>query len=128
MRKGFGLIDTLIGLFVLALITSVLFTSISFVFINYSRINAKTEMIYLGESIYERLISKDEYSMDLIDDLESNNEVIFDDISYDYLDKYESRIIKTDEGDEFLEINIIINSKSNGGKLEDVEFKGIILK
>ena len=128
MRKGFGLIDAIFGLFILALITSMLFTTISSVFINYSRINARTEMIYLGEGIYERLISKDDYSSHLIDDLASKKEVIFDDIPDDYLDKYESRIVKTDEGDSFLEINIIINPVTNGGDLSNVEFKGTILK
>ena len=97
MNKGFGLIDTIIGLFLLGLIVVLILPIFTSVYNQYSKINSKTEMIYLGESIYERLCSKDEYSKELIDSLTHNDEVIFDDVSVEYLQKYESRIIKIEE-------------------------------
>ena len=128
MNKGFGLIDTIIGLFLLGLIVVLILPIFTSVYNQYSKINSKTEMIYLGESIYERLCSKDEYSKELIDSLTHNDEVIFDDVSVEYLQKYESRIIKIEESEIFLKINIIINPKSNGGNISDVEFEASILK
>lgn len=127
-RRGFGLIDTIIGIFFIGLIVVTILPLPGISSIQYTKINAQTEMIYIGESIYERLCSEDEYSRNLIEELMTRDEVIFDDLSDEYLDKYESKIKKTDEFDSYIDIKIIINSKSDGGHISDVEFQGSILK
>ena len=127
-NKGFGLIDTIIGIFFLGLIVIVVLPLPGISSMQYKKINAQTEMNYIGESIYERLCSKDEYSKDLVKQLMTKDEVVFDDLSDDYLVKYQSRIIKMKQYENFIDIKIIINSKSDGGNISDVEFQGTILK
>lgn len=127
-NKGYAFMDILIGLFLLGLTTVVVLPILSFSYNNYSKINIQTEMNYLGESIYERLSSKDEYSRGIIEELTTNNEAIFSDINDEYLGKYQSKVIKLGEDDNFLEIKIIINSKTLGGNIPNVEFVGSVLK
>ena len=127
-NKGFILIDILTGLFLIGLITVVSLPILASSHSNYSNIKTITEMNYLGESIYERLCSKDDYSKELIEELAINNEVIFDNLSLDYLEKYTSKIKKINQDENFLEINIIIISNSHGGNIPDVQFKGTILR
>lgn len=127
-NRGFILVDILTGLFLIGLITVVSLPLISSSHSNYTKIKATTEMNYLGESIYERLCSKDDYSRVVIEQLATNSEVIFNDLSFEYLEKYTSKIEKISQEDNFFEINIIIKSNSSGGNISDVKFKGTILK
>lgn len=127
-NRGFILVDILTGLFLIGLITVVSLPLISSSHSNYTIIKSTTEMNYLGESIYERLCSKDDYSRGVIEQLAINNEVIFNDLSSEYLEKYMSKIEKISQDDNFFEINIIIKSNSNGGNISDVKFKGTILR
>lgn len=127
-NKGFILMDVIVGLFFIGLITSLSFPLIASSYSNYGKIIASTEMNYLGESIYERLSSKDDYAMDIIQDLTLGDETIFDDFDDHYSEKYEAVIIKRDYCENFLDISIIIKSNSHGGNISDVEFKGAILR
>lgn len=120
--------DNIIGLFILGLIAVVSLPLLNASYSNFSNVNALTEMNYLGESIYERLVSKDDYSRGLIDELIGGEEVVFKDLNDNYLEKYESKIKKINYNEDLLEVIIIIKSNSNGGNLSDVEFKGTILK
>ncbi len=120
--------DVIVGLFFIGLITSLSFPLLASSYSNYGKIIASTEMNYLGESIYERLSSKDDYSMAIIEELTLSNETIFDDLDDYYLEKYEAVIIKRDYCENFLDISIIIKSNSHGGNISDVEFKGTILR
>lgn len=86
-----------------------------------------TEMNYLGEGIYERLCSKDGYSRELIDDLIGMDEVEFQDLAPEHLKKYEVKIINLGKDENLLDIKIVIKSNS-GGNIQDVEFKGSILR
>lgn len=127
-NNGFILIDILTGLFLIGLITVVSLPLLGSSHSSYANIKTVTEMNYLGESIYERLCSKDDYSRDLIEELAIKNEVIFNDLSSEYLEKYISKIEKISQDEKLLEINIIIKSNSYGGKISDVEFKGTVLR
>ncbi|NLY47077.1 MAG: hypothetical protein GX053_13970 [Tissierella sp.] len=127
-NKGFILIDILTGLFLIGLITVVSLPLISSSHSNYLTIRTITEMNYLGESIYERLCSEDNYSRGLIEELTTSNEVLFNDLSLDYLEKYTPKIKKTGQTENLLEIKIVITSNSHGGNIADVEFKGTILR
>ncbi len=127
-NRGFILVDILTGLFLIGLITVVSLPLISSSHSNYIKIKTTTEMNYLGESIYERLCSNDDYSRVLIEQLATNDEVIFNDLNSEYLGKYISKIEKINQEDNFFEINIIIKSNFNGGNIPDVKFKGTILK
>lgn len=127
-HRGFGLIDAIFGIFIIGLIAVAILPIFSNSFLQYSRINKQTEMIFLGESIYERLCSRDDYCQDLLDELIAIDEVVFDDLSDQYLDKYQSTIVKVDEYEAYLDISIIISSKSDGGNISDVEFQGSIFK
>ena len=106
-RRGFGLIDAIVGIFIIGLIVLAVFPVFSNSFIQYSKIDKETEMIFLGESIYERLSARDDYCQDLLEELIVLDEVVFDDLSDQYLDKYESRIVKLDEYESYLDISII---------------------
>ena len=127
-KKGFVLVDILVGLFIMGLVTVVSLPLLTSTYLNYSRINTITEMNYLGESIYERLVAKDDYSKDLINELVGQDEVIFYDLNSNHLEKYESKVTKLSDSENLLEIKIIIKSNSHGGNISDVEFKGTILK
>lgn len=127
-NKGFVLVDILVGLFFIGLVTAISLPLLSSIYLKYSRINTITEMNYLGESIYERLVAKDDYSKDLINELIGKEEVIFQDLNPNYIEKYESILTKMSDSENFLEIKIIIKSTSYGGNISDVEFKGTILK
>ncbi|MDR7870020.1 MAG: hypothetical protein RIN55_04120 [Tissierellaceae bacterium] len=126
-NRGFVFYDILITLFILGLITVVAIPIFSMIYSNYIKINAKTEMNYLGESIYENLLNKNETSKTIIDDLILNDEVVLNDFGSSN-DKYESKIVKLDEDDYFIEVLIVVKSLHNGGNISDVEFKGSILK
>ena len=127
-NKGFILMDVLVGLFIFGLVLVLSIPLLGSSFSNYSSVNRLTEMNFLGESIYERLCSKDEYSIDLINKLVSDNEVVFDDLHDDYLDKYESKIFNLGQDDKFIDIMIVIKSRLDGGSIPDAEFKGSIIK
>lgn len=127
-NHGFVLIDILIGLFFVGFISLLSLPLLTSSYSNYGKINARTEMNYLGESVYERLSAKDEYSRELLEQLESGGVVSFLDLGEPYLEKYKVTIRCIGECESFIDIKIIIQSNSIGGNNGDVEFKGSILK
>lgn len=127
-KNGFILVDVLTGLFILGLVVVFAFPIILSSGSSYSSVKISTEMNYLGESIYERLNSRDEYSNKIIDELIISNEVIFDDFDLDYADKYQCKIVNLNQNDILVDILIIIKYTSGGGKILDVEYKASICK
>lgn len=127
-NQGFCLIDVLVGLFFVGFISVLSLPLLTSSYSNYGKINARTEMNYLGESIYERLSAKGEYSRELLGELESGDVVDFLDLDDYYLEKYKVSIRSLNECENFIDIKILIQSNSHGGNIADVEFKGGILK
>lgn len=127
-NKGFVLVDVLVGLFFIGLVSVLSLPLLSSSYSNYGSIKARTEMNYLGESIYERLCAKDEYSSELIEKLNLRDEVIFEDLDDYYLEKYHASVVNLNNCESFLDIKIVIKSNADGGNVSDVEFKGGILR
>lgn len=127
-NQGFALVDILVGLFFVGFIAVLSLPLLTSSYSNYGKINARTEMSYLGESIYERLSAKGEYSRELLGELESGGIVDFLDLDDYYLEKYKVYISNENECENFIDIKIVIQSNYHGGNIGDVEFKASLLK
>ena len=92
-KRGFALIDVIVGLFLMGLVVVIAIPILSSTYGNYGNLNTLTEMTYLAEGIYERLNSLDDYSQELIQDLLENDEVVYRDLNNRHKDRYQSKIL-----------------------------------
>ena len=63
-KKGYIFLDVIVGIFLLGLVTVTSLPILASSFNNFNKINMYSEINYLGEHIFERLSSYDEYSKD----------------------------------------------------------------
>lgn len=116
------------GIFLLGLITVVSLPILASSFNSFNKVNTYYEINYLGEYIFERLNSYDEYSRNVLSKLEKEREVYFLDLDDYYLEKYKCKVINTGISEYLWELKIIIYLKEYEGKSNYEEFAGSIPK
>lgn len=125
-NKGFSLIEIVLSLFLLALVVVCLLPIFGQAVSYFSIAKDKTEMIYIGEMIFERLKSKDDYAKDLLNTLSSQNKTNFIDLDEEILDRFQC-VVENIGTDEYIwQIKVTVTSKKNKGKESYEEFKGSI--
>lgn len=125
-RKGFVFLDILTSIVLIGLAAIIFIPILSNTHKTMSTIKIYDEMNYLGEYIFERLNSKDEYSKKLLSKLE--DEIDFLDLEDKYMERYSCRIKNLEDEDYLWNIKIIVESINNEGEIPYVEFFGTIPK
>ncbi|NLV88639.1 MAG: prepilin-type N-terminal cleavage/methylation domain-containing protein [Tissierellia bacterium] len=136
MRRGFTLIETIMGLFLLGLITVIVLPLVNGNLDNLFKQRVKAQMAYTGEMVVEMLKAYDEetsnplfiYDVEIgqiIDKFKGNNYIEINLDKEDY--EFPIKIIKEDKSDLLWTTRVIVYSKG-GGKLDNVEFKAYLQK
>lgn len=122
-RRGTLFLDTIIGLFLLGLITMVLFPIYSLTEKGYTYHKKITQMSYISEEVIETLKLKDEQSLNFLEKLEVAKE-----LKYPYLEgeEYQS-IVRLVESNTYIWDLLIIVKESEGGEA-NVHLKAAIRK
>ena len=127
-RKGFTLIELIMGLFLIGLIATISMPIVQNSIGNYNKVKERQQMLYLCEMVVERLRAKDSNLDSIFQDLEDNNQIIISTIGETDLGKYKCSISKTKETTIFmnLDVRIYIDSEMESGQY--VEYKTVIKK
>lgn len=136
MKKGFYLIEVIIGLFLLGLITVSILPLNNIIIFNLKNQKHKYNMLYIAEMAIERILSyNNEYSNnlliydvevgELIKEFNKDNyvEILLDKDEYEYPIK----IIKNDKSDTLWHVRVLVYNKS-GEESYNVELKAYIPK
>lgn len=124
-RKGLIFLDIIIGLFIIGLVIVVSFPIFNLTNESFKKSKDTTEMIYISEATIESLKSKDQVSLDFLENLEKKNS-----LEYPYLedDKYISRVELLDENEDLWFLNVRVGKKNDEGGIEYVEIEATIPK
>ena len=127
-RKGFSLIELIVGIFLIGLVTIVALPIIQNSYMNYSRVKERQHMLYLCEMVVERMRFKDNNLNDIFIELETNNEIVLESIGTTDLGIYKCSLSKTKETDFFIDLNVRIYIDNEMGSSQYVEYKTAIKK
>lgn len=127
-RKGFTLIELIVGIFLIGLISTVGLPMIQNTMSNYNRVKEKQEMLYLCEMVVERLRAKDNNLHDIFIELDSSNEIILTKIGASDLGKYKCRISKSKETEAFINLDVRIYIDNEMRSSQYVEYKTVVKK
>lgn len=126
IKNGYVLIEVMVGLFLLGIISVTCFPLIVSSFNNFDKIKNRTEMIYLGEMVIERLKADKGFTMGIIPRLEELNSI---DLNDKFLDneKYDCVLYKLSSEERLinLRVNVSLKDQENGF---NVDFKASIPK
>ena len=125
-RKGFTLIEVIMGLFLIGLIATILMPIVQNSIGNYNKVKERQQMLYLCEMVVERLRAKDSNLDSIFQDLEDNNQIIISTIGETDLGKYKCSISKTKETTIFMNLDVRIYIDSEMGSSQYVEYKTVI--
>lgn len=137
MHKGFFLIDTLLGVFLLGLVIATVVPIIDSSYANLNSQRIKAEMIYTGESVIEKIKSYDKYkpsdvniydtSISEIIDLFSNEDTVEIILPKDINNgEYIIEIIKEQKCAELWAITVKVNEKKEGSSVNHVMYKAYL--
>lgn len=139
-RKGFLLIEVLIGIFLLGLITTTFFPIFTLMNNQFKNVEIKNDMKYYGETVIEKIKAFDfnkssgECILDmelekLIDIFCENDEVEVDlPLSSDEDFRYRVNICKNNKGNNLWKIYVKVLPKNNKENMEGVSFETILQK
>ena len=125
-NKGFSLIEIVISLFFIGLLTTIFVPLLTISASNFSVVEDKNEMNYIGEMVLEKLKTPSEEIQRTIKELDSLGEVNYLDEDFDS-NKYICIIKSTYSSNNLLEIVVRIEQK-NQENSNYVEYKGSIPK
>lgn len=125
-RKGFTLIELIVGLFLIGLVSTVAMPIVQNSIGNYNKINERQHMLYLCEMVVERLRAKDSNLDDIFQSLETSNEIVLSTIDSTDLGKYKCKITKTKETTLFMDLDVKIYIDNEMGNSQYVEYKTVI--
>lgn len=114
-RKGYVLLEILVGIFLIGLISTTYFPIITSSFRNFNRIKDRTEMIYIAEMVAERLKVDKELSKEIIPKLEGQTSIDFEDENIDDI-KYKCTLQKINSSNRMIDLNINISTKDQENK------------
>lgn len=127
-RKGYSLIDILVGLFILGLGVATTIPIINTCFNNLNRVEIKSEMIYIAESVIENIKGNTEEYIEIFEDLEEEGEAIFNQLDQEDLQKYECKIINMGNKEYTWDIKVIVVSLNNSIEVSDVGLRATFPK
>lgn len=127
-RRGFTLIELIMGLFLIGLIATILMPIVQNSIGNYNKVKERQHMLYLCEMVVERLRAKDANIDTIFQDLEDNSQIIVSTIGETDLGKYKCSISKTKETTMFMNLDVRIYIDSEMGNSQYVEYKTVIKK
>ncbi|WP_313756435.1 prepilin-type N-terminal cleavage/methylation domain-containing protein [Tissierella sp.] len=133
-KKGFTLVETILGLFLLGLIAVTVLPIINTAFIRIESHKIKMEMVYLGEMSMEKIKAFDASSKSDLFIYDTNiSEVIklfkeYDDIEINIPkkendDKYYLKISKNQRMDSLWIVSISVFHNKKGSNIKNVEYK-----
>lgn len=125
-RKGFIFSEIIISIFLIGLATIFFLPLFGDSLRSFKIIEIRQEMNYLCEYIYERLNSKDEYTVELLNELK--DEMEFTDLKSEYIERYKCRVINMDKEEYLWNLKIIIESRKTREEINHVEIYGTIPK
>lgn len=136
MKRGFTLIETIMGLFLLGLITVTVLPMTTGAFYNLNKQKTRYEMVYMGEMVVEKIKAYDFetenklfiYDVEIgqiIQEFRGNDYVEIDLDKKDY--EYPIRIRKEDKSDLLWCLTVLVYN-GDGGKLDNVELKAYLPK
>lgn len=123
-KEGFVLLDVIIGLFYLGIIAVVLVPLLSSSYNNLSKINERDEMNFIGEMVIEKIKSKSDDMIMVINVLDNKGEVDYLDNDFD-VEKYNCKIIRTYSTKELLEFIVKVGLNHDS---QYVEYKASVPK
>lgn len=118
-KKGFVLLDVIIGLFFIGLLSTVFLPILTSSLNNFNKVKNKNDMNYIGEMVVEKLKTSSSEILDILDELDNNGEVNYVDDDFN-TEKYNCKITKINNSDSLLEFNVKVNLKNqeNGYNVE----------
>ncbi|WMM26934.1 prepilin-type N-terminal cleavage/methylation domain-containing protein [Tissierella sp. MB52-C2] len=138
-RKGFTLIEVIMGLFLLGLIAATILPKINISHLRLSNQNIKMEMIHMGEMVIERIKAFKEDSSEPISIYNVKIEDLIEEFKKDKIveiilpkdknsEKYSLKIIKDEKFDNLWLLSVYVYHNKEGKVLDYVEFKGYMPK
>lgn len=124
-KNGYILLDIVVGTFLIGLISITFFPMIVSSFNNFNIIKNKSEMIYIGEMVIERLKTDKDLSAQIIPILENQNSLDFNHILID--ENYICNLNRIKSTDRFMDIKVSV-SRKNQENSYNVDFKASIPK
>lgn len=116
-RKGFSLIEVLVGLSLLGLISVTALPMLTFSFNNFARVKARSEMCYIGEMVVEKFKTDSVIILDYINQLESSDSIEYIDDNFDK-DKYACTIYKLGNHSRLMDIKVEVREKVHSSNVE----------
>jgi competence protein ComGC len=133
MKKGFTLVETIMGLCLLGLIAVTVLPIINSAFHRINSHNTKIEMIYLGEMVVEKIKAYDAekgvdifiYDTSLFDIIElfkTNDEIDFILPQNQIDEKYNIKLIKKEKSEKLWELSVFVYEDKEGSKVSNVKY------
>lgn len=137
IKKGFTLIEALMGLALLGLISVTILPIVNSSFIILNNHNLKLEMMYVGEMAVEKIkafdmdISSgaaiyDTEVSEIIDLFKSNDKVEIIIPRKENSEKYLIKIIKKNKSEDLWTIHVYVYQNKEGGSISHVEYKAYL--
>ncbi|MBU5426679.1 type II secretion system GspH family protein [Tissierella pigra] len=138
-RKGFTLVEVIMGLFLLGLIFATILPIMSTSFLRLNNQKMRIEMIHLGEMVVERIKAFKEESSESITIYDVNVEDLIEEFKKDKIveiilpedkssERYSLKIIKDEKFNNLWLLSVYVYHNKEGEILDYVEFKGYIPK
>lgn len=138
-KRGFTLIESLMGLSLLGLISVIILPIVNSSFLIFNNHNIKLEMMYIGEMTVEKIkaFDIDSASSDYIYDTQVTEIIdLFKDNSNAEItipknqnnEKYLIKVIKKDKSESLWIIQVLVYQNKKGGSISHVEYKAYLPK
>lgn len=132
-RRGFTLVETMLGLFLLGLIGVTVLPTINSSYIKFKNQKIKTEMIYVGEMSVEKIKAFNEDSssqvfvydtnvFELIELFRLNDYIEINIPKKENSEKYSLKIIKDQKSDSLWALSIFVYHNIEGSNIGHVEY------
>lgn len=116
-RRGFSLVEVLVGLSLLGLISVTAIPMLTFSFNNFARVKAKSEMCFIGEMVVEKLKTDGVNILDCINQLETSDSLEYIDDNFEK-DKYTCTIYKIEDHPRLMDIKVRVKEQVTSSYVE----------
>lgn len=126
-KKGFILLETILGIFIIGLISIISLNLLSFTPLYFQRSEENMNIDYIAETVFENLKSKDIENLDFLESLTLNSESNYP-LSEELKEKYLCKVVLTEENDYLWCFKVIVSIKRDKVRTSYEEFQGSIPK
>lgn len=116
-RRGFSLVEVLVGLSLLGLISVTAIPMLTFSFNNFTRVKARSEMCFIGEMVVEKFKTDSVIILDYLNQLESSDSIEYIDDNFDK-DKYSCTIYKIENRTRLIDIKVKVKEQVSSSYVE----------